>query len=232
MFLHGAFLCIFGNMNINEIFEYYNFVLNKNQEGYTTGDEFTRLFNQEQNSYYDFLIGHVEQFQYARPVPRVGISMSEHVDSRLAPFLKPISGASVSAQSVTKPGDFYRLAAMRTGTNGKIDRVMHDRLANRIASEVMAGVPFYVEYADQWMIWPSTVTTVNYEYYPKAPAAAVWGYDTVSGRQVYDAGQSTDPLWSDTEISAILGRMFRKVGIRLADQGLAQLGQTVINTGE
>jgi len=215
-------------MSIDEIYQYVLFVMNKYQSGYLGGQEFTNLFNQEQTAYYDMLLGHVEQYQYGRPVPRVGINMTENVSTKMSPFLVPVTGDVVSSQQVAKPTGFGRLVAMRTDANAQIDRVEHDKKAYRISSEVLAGKPFYCEYAAYWEIWPTTISAVNYEYYPSKPALVNWGFTVFSERELFDIGNRIEPKWADKEIQAIIARKLKEMGVRFYEQQLKQLGQSII----
>ena len=223
-------------MNINTIKEWFDFVTNKYQKGYFSGDEFTALFNRNQLAYYDFLIGHMEQYQPGRPVPRIGLGMTENVTTKLSPFIKTAT-LTVTSQNATKPtsdNGFGRLIAMYDSTGKKIDRVEHDRKPGRIESTVLppANNPFYVEYATTWQIFPSAITQVQIDYLPPKPDDAVWGYNDSTGREIYNAGTSTNPLWYDTEITAIMARMLKEVGVVLDDAQISNYGQSVINMGD
>lgn len=224
-------------MNINTIKEWFDFVTNKYQKGYFSGDEFTALFNRNQLAYYDFLIGHMEQYQPGRPVPRIGLGMTENVTTKLSPFIRS-STLTVTSQNATKPpaneGGFARLIAMYDSTGKKIDRVEHDRKAGRIESTVLtpANNPFYVEYATTWQIFPSAITQVRIDYLPSKPDDVVWAYNDTSGREVYTETGSENPLWYDTEITAIMARMLKEVGVVLDDPQISNYGQSVINMGD
>jgi hypothetical protein len=225
-------------MNIDVIKQWFDYVCNKYQKGYVSGDEFNVMFNQCQTSYYDFLLGHVEQYQYGRPVPRVGVGITESVSTKLSPFITT-AAPTVASQLATKPGGFGRLIAMRDSNGVQIDRVEHDRLAYRLQSTVIpqASNYFYVEYATNWKIYPTGITPINIDYYPSKPTDARWGYVTTSGREVYSAlsgtnGVSIDPLWHDTEIAAILARMFKAQGVVLDDAQIMNYGQSVITAGD
>lgn len=228
-------------MNINTVKEWFEFVCNKYQKGYISGAEFNNLFNQCQLQYYDFLIGHIEQFQPGRPVTRVGIGV-EAVMTKLSPFIKQNNSLTVTTQQATKPTSntgFGRLLAMYDGANKKLDRVEHDKKGGRISSTVLpvANNPFYVEYATTWEIWPASIATVKIDYLPQKPDDIVWGYTVTSGREVYAAtggtnGNSVHPLWYDTEIAAILARMFKATGVVLDDAQIMNYGQSVINMGD
>jgi hypothetical protein len=117
--------------------------------------------------------------------------------------------------------------------------VEHDKKGGRIASSVLpvTNNPFYVEYATSWEVWPATVSQVKIDYLPQKPDDVAWGYTTSSGREVYAAtggtpDPSVNPLWYDTEIAAILARMFKAMGVVLDDAQIMNYGQSVINTGD
>lgn len=213
------------------MYQFFQFILNKYQDGFVNGDEFTLLFNQAQDNYYDFLIGHVEQYQPGRPVPRIGMNITETVSSKLAPFLKREVASAVASQQVSKPQDFYRLIAFRDTDDNQIDRVEHDRKAYRRKSVVVV-TPFYVDYDTYWEVWPDTVSAVNYEYYPKQPRAVKWAYTDVSGREVYDQVNSVDPLWGNADIYAIVARMLKPMGVRIDDVQVQNFAESVIQKGE
>ena len=213
------------------MYQFFQFILNKYQDGFVNGDEFTLLFNQAQDNYYDFLIGHVEQYQPGRPVPRIGMNMTETVSSKLAPFLKREVASAVTSQQVSKPQDFYRLIAFRDTDDNQIDRVEHDRKAYRRKSAVVV-TPFYVDYDTYWEVLPDTVSAVNYEYYSKQPRAVTWAYTDVSGREVYDQVNSIDPLWGNADIYAIVARMLKPMGVRIDDVQVQNFAESVIQKGE
>ncbi len=225
-------------MNIDTIKKWFDFVCNKSQKGYVSGDEFNNLFHQSQLSYYDFLIGHVEQYQPGRPIPRIGLGMTESVSTKLSPFISNTT-VSVTSQQANKPANFGRLVAMYDANNKQIDRVEHDRRGGRISSVVLpvSNNPFYVEYNTFWQVWPTAISEVRVDWLPQKPDDARWGYVTTSGREAYAPtggtnGVSIDPKWYDTEIAAILARMFKAMGVSIDDAQIINYGQSVINAGD
>jgi hypothetical protein len=218
-------------LNINTIKEAFDYITNKYQKGYTTSDEFNLLFNLYQTNYYSFLLGHIEQYQYGRSVPRVGGNMTEDIETKLSPFIKTNDALAVTLGKATKPTDFTKLIAMRTSDDKPCFRVKHDRKGSRLKSVILTASedPYYVDYNTYWEV---AGTTVKIDYYPDKPDDVTWGYTDSAGREIYDSNTSTDPLWHDTEIVPILGRMLKATGIVLDDGQILQYAQSVINTGE
>lgn len=208
---------------------------NYEKDGNVNGTEFTMLFNVAQTNYYDSLLGHTEQYQYGRPVPRIGMNMTESISTKLSPFLKASNNLAVASGQVTKPSGFGRLVAMRRSSDSKqIDRVEHDKIASRANSAAIppATNPFFAEYADHWKIWPATTPAIDFEYYPSRPDPVLWKFNVVSGREVYTGTGSIDPLWMDYDIMAIVARMAQASGVQVDNNMVVQYSQKLISQGE
>jgi hypothetical protein len=221
-------------MNVNDVYRIMRFIARKNQLESLSPSEFQDAFNTAQRNYYDFLVGRIEQYRYDKAVPRVGIAMTDNVMSRLTPFQMSATPA-VTSGSANKPADFNKLLSMLTASNNRIQRVEENRLAERLndsidpASETNA---FYVEKPSAWSIYPSTIASIKVNYL-KVPNNVVWGYTLDgSGRPVYSAGTSTDPVWYDNDIDEIIARACKILGISIKENALVSYGQSVINTGE
>lgn len=221
-------------MNVNDVYRIMRFIARKNQLESLSPSEFQDAFNTAQRNYYDFLVGRIEQYRYDKAVPRVGIAMTDNVMSRLTPFQMSATPA-VTSGSANKPADFNKLLSMLTAGNNRIQRVEENRLAERLndsidpASETNA---FYVEKPSAWSIYPSTIASIKVNYL-KVPNNVVWGYTLDgSGRPVYSAGTSTDPVWYDNDIDEIIARACKILGISIKENALVSYGQSVINTGE
>lgn len=221
-------------MNVNDVYRIMRFIARKNQLESLSPSEFQDAFNTAQRNYYDFLVGRIEQYRYDKAIPRVGIAMTDNVMSRLTPFQMSATPA-VTSGSANKPADFNKLLSMLTASNNRIQRVEENRLAERLndsidpASETNA---FYVEKPSAWSIYPSTIASIKVNYL-KVPNNVVWGYTLDgSGRPVYSAGTSTDPVWYDNDIDEIIARACKILGISIKENALVSYGQSVINTGE
>lgn len=218
-------------MTIDQAKKVFDYIGDIYQNGKLSGSEFTNLFNQEQNLYYSFLLGNPEQFQPGRPVPRVGIGMSESVRTRLSPFIKYNGSIAVASQVANKPSDFGRAAIMLTNDGKGIEIIDHAQKSHRINSSVITS-PFAVEYSASWKIWPNTISSISLDYYPNKPDDVLWNYTVTGGRDVYNATGSLHPLWLDSDVYKIIGRMLRVAGVNMDDAQLINYGLQVINTGE
>lgn len=221
-------------MDVNNVYNILKFVVRKNQLGSLSPDDFAYAFNTAQRNYYDFLVGRIEQYRYDSPRPRVGLSMTDNVVSRLMPF-ESTATLTVSGGLATKPLDLNKVLAMYTPNNYRVYRLEENRFAERMQDSIDPideANAFYVEQNTDWRIYPTTLNNLKLKYLT-VPVDVKWNYTTDgSGRPVYNPTGSVQPLWRDNDIDELVGRAAKIIGVSFKEPILSQFGQGIINTGE
>jgi hypothetical protein len=221
-------------MNVNDVYSLMRFIARKNQLTSLSPAEFQYAFNAGSRNYYDFLVGRIEQYRYDKPTPRVGLSMTDNVVSRLSPFMVSATPA-VTSGSVTKPANFNKLLSMNTPGNFPMKRFEQNRLAERLQDSidpVNEANAFYVEELSVWKVYPTTLASVTLKYLT-LPTDIVWAYTLDgSGRPVYNPVGSVNPQWYDNDIDEVVGRALKILGVSIKEGALLNYGQQVIQSGE
>ena len=222
-------------MTVDQCYSILRFIVRKNQLGSLSPSDFQYAFNTAQRNYYDLLVGRIEQYRYDKPNPRIGLSMTDNVVSRLMPFQRSTSSSLIGGL-FSKPSDFNKLLAMYTANNYRVYRVEENRFAERIQDSidpVNEANAFYVEESADFRVYPSTYVGVITIKYLFSPADVIWNYTTDgSGRPVYTSSGSVDPKWKDNDIDEILARAAKIIGVSLKEPILTQFGEQVIAKGE
>jgi hypothetical protein len=221
-------------MTVDQVYKILKFIVRKNQLGSLPPAEFEYAFNTAQRNYYDLLVGRIEQYRYGSPIPRIGLSMTDNLVTRLMPFQKTAT-LTVSGGLATKPNDFNKLLAMYTPNNYRVYRIEEDRFAERIQDSidpVDEANAFYVEQKTNWRIYPTTLNNLTLKYL-YVPINVVWGYTLDGqGRPVYNPATSVQPEWLENDYDEIIARAAKIIGVSLKDQLDIQYGNSVIQTGE
>ena len=159
--------------------------------------------------------------------------MSNNVNEALAPFIQT-STLTITSGSVAVPSDLFKEVAMRTTGNVDIVRIDHAKLASKLNSSIDAPTvtkPCFNEVGPNYRFYPTTLTTANLTYL-RLPVTPVWGFTTVAGRPVYNAGTSVQSEWNDADLNKIIMRAAGLVGININDQLLVQAANQVKAKGE
>jgi|SRR5881628_595137 len=221
-------------MDINTIYSIIQFISNKNQSGYITPDEFNNAFNLAQKQYFHQLLEDIQGWDANRKRIRLPMGNAQQAIQKVAPFIVALSVAVPGTGQYAKPADLVNILAIRNSDNSKrVWRVEHDRVWSHISSVIdpPSESPIYTEYDTDYQLYPVTIGTINVEYL-KLPPDAIWAYDLVSGRPVYNQVNSTDPLWQDTEISDIIIRVLFMFGISIQASQLVQYYGSVKSDGQ
>lgn len=221
-------------MTVDQVYKTLKFIVRKNQLGSLPPSDFQDAFNTAQRNYYDLLVGRIEQYRYGSAVPRIGLSMTDNLVTRLMPFQKTAT-LTVSGGLATKPNDFNKLLAMYTPNNYRVYRIEEDRFAERIQDSidpVDEANAFYIEQKTNWRIYPTTLNNLTLKYL-YVPINVVWGYTLDGqGRPVYNPATSVQPEWLENDYDEIIARAAKIIGVSLKDQLDIQYGNSVIQTGE
>jgi hypothetical protein len=221
-------------MTVDTAYNTMRFIARKNQIASLSPSDFQFAFNTAQRNYYDLLVGRIEQYRYDKPTPRIGLSMTDNVVSRLTPFKKQ-ANITVTAGIGTKPTDFNKLLSMTTINAYRVYRVEENRAAERFHDSIdgiSEGNAFFIEDDTSWRILPVTLDFVSVRYL-YCPVDVVWGYTLDgSGRPVYNSGTSVQPKWDDNDMDEIIGRALKVLGVSIKEGALLNYGEQVIQKGE
>jgi hypothetical protein len=221
-------------MTVDQVYNILKFIVRKNQLGSLPPLEFEYAFNTAQRNYYDFLVGRIEQYQYGRPVPRVGLNMTDNVVTRLMPF-QIKSTVAITSGILTKPGNLNKISAIYTANNYRIYRIEENRFAERIQDSIDPideANAFYIEEKSTLRVYPTTLTTCSLVYFT-TPTDVKWNYTIDgSGRPVYNPTGSIQPIWLENDYDELIARAAKIIGVSLKDATPTQYGQQVIQTGE
>lgn len=151
----------------------------------------------------------------------------------LNPFKSdPTTIAIDSNGKYVKPAELLHVDAIRNGAEAEIKEVYDDRLASHLSSAYdapSAVFPIYVEYSDYLQFYPITLATAKLVYLQSFEPSK-WAYTLTAGRPVYDATNSVQPKWADSDIDEICYIALSDMGINLNDDRLQAIAERKIQT--
>lgn len=228
--------------NVNQIYEYVQWLINKNAAGGISSDDFFYMWNSEQTACQTDLLGQWENRNNGKSGANTGLILNQTIGQYLAPFTVPII-LTIANGKVTKPADFIYEVGLRINATGgtagnKIDKINHGQITYVTDSVIDApsvanNLYYAIEYLNYYSLLPTTVTgTVSLDYVAQCRDVK-WAYTfDADDRQVYDPLNSVQPQWSQNAVIAITKRALKSLGVHYKDADFANFGNSNIQTGD
>ena len=170
-------------ISVDTVYKTVLLILNSEQRGYMTPDEFNRIGSQVQRQIFE---AYFEDLNQQLRVPQSDMEYSDRVaitDEKIAEF--KVEGASTHTTGgiFTLPSDLYRLGSLTFEDTGKlpveIQRVGRADFYNIKKSPLTAPTkthPIYLYEDNKALVYPTDITSKVKAQYVKKPTDIRWGY--------------------------------------------------------
>ena len=217
-------------VTIDTVYQRVLNILNKEQRGYITPQEFNLLANQSQMEIFEQYFYDLNQFNRLPGNNTEYSDMINILNEKIAIFERSNS-PNVSSGAFTLPS-LYRLGSLfyNNGTDYiEIERVSNKeiRLLNQtpLAKPNIAR-PVYVQTsATAVQIHPTTVTNVTCNYIAK-PTTVEWTYTDVGGNPLYNATNVVNFELHESEEPKLVVRILALAGVVIKDPNVYQIAAT------
>jgi hypothetical protein len=205
-------------MNINEAYEFLNFISNKNQSGTVTPTQFNQLATQAQWENFEK--------EYTK------WQQTQDVTDVLATFIKHLSTSVSATGRLSYPSDYqhaistghYFVKKDNTGIDIPVHEVDNNMYREHLQSEVVTPTlrfPIWTAYSDYMQFEPKNIGLISFDYFRK-PVNPFWAYTTVNNRPVYDPILSVDWEMPEQTHLTLVMMMCNYLGMNLRMPDLVQ----------
>lgn len=211
-------------------------ILNKENQGYISPEEFNLLANNTQQEIFRsyFEDENLDKNKQNRGLTNRGYSnLPFNQRQRITPFAATVD-LPVTTGSVTLPTDLYFVEdnGITSSTGIILDEVERSSIARLIRTEVVPTelYPVYESYGNTLKIYPTTISNINIRYIRK-PLAPKWTYFIVANKELYDPSNASfqDFELHESEFSNIVLRMLTFFGINLREEAIVQVAEALSN---
>lgn len=220
-------------INVNTVYQTVLLILNKEQRGYVTPDEFNKVANQVQ---LQILEDYFEDLNQMSRVPQNDMDYADRinsVDEKISVFRR----SGVVSPNTTLTG-VYKLGTV-TYKNVELQRVQRNEYYNIIKSPLVAPTlkqPIYLYQDNKIFSLPAEASPLNIDFIG-SPSSPIWGFtvNQNTGVYLYSAGSSTDFALMQSEQTNVIIRILAYSGIIIRDPSIVetasrQIQQTEINS--
>lgn len=213
-------------VSVDTVYKTVLLILNKEQRGYMTPDEFNKIGTQVQLEIY---LKYFEDLNQLLRVPQTDLDYADRVDlldEKIAIF-KRNGDIGYSANGFTLPSDLQQLGSV-IYNNSEMQRVQRSEFYNLYRSKITKPsntYPIYLYENSLVKVYPETITSGVSANYLKFPTSIVWGFTVNSnlGNYVYSSSLSTDFELHQSEQVELIVRILEYAGIVIRDPQIIQI---------
>jgi len=217
-------------ININTVYQKVLAIINKENRGYLTPQEFNLFANQAQAEIFEQYFFDLNQYKRLAPNDTEYADLYKITDEKLSKFKKEAT-LVYSTDSFQIPSDLHKLGTL-TYNNIELEKVDKKTLNEYTSSKLTnptTNNPVYIQSIAntslQWniKIYPVSIISGVTCTYIRKPSAPEWGYTMVDGTALYNAGQSQNFELHPSEETNVVLKILLYTGVSIKDPNIAQL---------
>jgi hypothetical protein len=227
-------------ISVDTVYKTVLLILNKEQRGYMTPDEFNKIGSQVQREIFE---AYFEDLNQQLRIPQSDVEYSDRVavtDEKIAEFKTELNPTGTNPFIV--PDNLYRLGSItyepNVSTYKEIQRVGRAEIYNIRKAPLTApttNYPIYLYEDNKALVYPDTIVDPAHikMQYVKKPTDVNWAYTTGSlGQLVYDAANSIDFELHNSERTEVVLKMLLYQGVVIRDPQIVQVAASKVQQEE
>jgi len=213
-------------INVDTVYKTVLLILNQQQRGYMTPDEFNKVATQVQLNIFEKYEDDLNQ-QYRMPQNDTEYANRvKNIEDNLQFFQRTGATAYVGPHFTLTPTDIYRLGTVFYNSTELTQYAQRNEVTQLLLSPLTQPTttfPIYLYENDTLFVYPTTIQTGVTISYLKTPADIVWAYTQGSlGQYIYNAGTSTNFELNVSEQTNVITRILAYAGIIINDPTIIQ----------
>lgn len=214
------------SVNVDTVYQRVLAILNKEQRGFLTPQEFNLFANQAQMDLFEQYFYDVNQFGRIHGNDTEYSDMLNILNEKINLFATSASLA-YSVDHFPRPADMYRLGTI-IYNNTEAERVNKNEYLYIKASPIAApgdAFPIFTEYNEGYNVFGNNeITTGVTCQYIKTPTDAEWVGTNVNGVPAYNAAASTNFELHESEETELVVKILQLAGVLVREMALYQVG--------
>ena len=216
-------------INVDAVYKTVLLILNQQQRGYMTPDEFNKVGTQVQLNIFEKYEDDLNQ-QYRMPQNDTEYANRvKNIEQKLQFFQRTGATAysAVNGNFTLTPTDIYRLGSVYYNGEELTQYSQRNEITQLLLSPLTkptTDFPVYLYEQDLLYLYPTTIQTEVTISYLKTPADINWGYSVGAlGQFLYNSTASVDFELSVTEQTNVVTRILAYAGVIINDPTIIQV---------
>lgn len=213
-------------VSVDTVYQRVLAILNKEQRGYVTPQEFNLFANQAQLDIFEQYFYDINQFGRMHGNDTEYSDMLSVLNEKINIF-ETNGNMTYSSNYWSTPSDLYRLGTI-IYNNIEAERVNANEYLYINASPLTKPTndrPIFVASTSGYKVYGASELTSGVSCnYIKKPATVAWGYNTVSGQALYNASNSTNFELHPSEETELVFKILQLAGLSIKELQVYQIG--------
>ena len=225
-------------INVDTVYKTVLLILNQQQRGYMTPDEFNKVATQVQLNIFERYEDDLNQMYRAPQNDTEYANRVKNIEENLQFFQRTGATTYVGPHFTLTPTDIYRLGSVFYQGTELTQYAQRNEITQLLLSPLTqpsTSFPIYLYENDLLYVYPTTIivsTDITISYL-KTPADVVWGYGVGTlGQFEYSAGTSTNIELNISEQTNVITRILAYAGIIINDPTIIQVAAGEIQKEE
>jgi hypothetical protein len=218
-------------VSIDTVYQRVLAILNKENRGYVTPQEFNLFANQAQLEVFEQYFFDLNQYNRLPKNDTEYSDLPKLINEKLSKFKKSAS-ISYMTDHFHLPSDLHKLGTVIYNNTTPVEEIDKKNLLEYQLSKLTAPTinnPVYIQNIDNtsahWGInvFPTSINANVSITYVRKPNNVNWSYQTVAGNALYNASGSTDFELHASEETNLVLKVLLYAGVSIKDPNIAQL---------
>ena len=214
-------------INVDAVYKTVLLILNQQQRGYMTPDEFNKVGTQVQLNIFEKYEDDLNQ-QYRMPQNDTEYANRvKNIEQKLQFFQRTGATAYVGPHFTLTPTDIYRLGSVYYNGEELTQYSQRNEITQLLLSPLTkptTDFPVYLYEQDLLYLYPTTIQAGVTISYLKKPADINWGYSVGAlGQFLYNPAGAVDFELSVTEQTNVVTRILAYAGVIINDPTIIQV---------
>ena len=214
-------------ISIDTVYQRVLAILNKEQRGYLTPQEFNLFANQAQLEIFEQYFFDLNQYMRLKDNNTEYAQLYNLVDEKISKF-KTYGNLTYSSGAFTFPADLHKIGTVIYNSNEveKVDiKQLLDYQTSKLTQPSTASPVYIQDVNGSWgvTLYPSTITSGVTCTYVKKPIKVEWAYTNVNNNALYNANNSQDFELHESEEATLVIKILMYAGLTIKDPSVAQV---------
>ncbi|OUU67848.1 MAG: hypothetical protein CBC24_00355 [Candidatus Pelagibacter sp. TMED64] len=213
-------------ISVDTVYQRVQAILNKENRGYMTPQEYNLLANQAQLEVFEQYFYDLNQFNRTGEITNEYANIVNNIKEKINLF-RTTAALSIANSVFALPSDIYRLGTVYYNNTTELDAIDQNDFLHINASKLTkpdVKKPVYIRNGNNLTVYPSTITSLSCTYIKK-PAQVVWGYVEISSVAKYDSSTATDFELHESDETTVVYKILSYAGLVIKQPEVSQVAE-------